>query len=343
MNQSMVSLPETGPLDPAATRRAHALLGLKLFAGLLVIAAPVYLANNFVPGLFGVAFFGVLAATFGWISGGPKVGAGVVFALSLLGVTSILLREFTWVLALLLIALGVLYGYAASRGVGKALLQLPILTPYFMMAPPALFANPPTIDVGYVIGVLVIMNITGAWAILVLHLAVGARSLKPVNVPDRRIPLLIGTVLGAFSAIVMVIGTSTELKSHWVWITLTLYLLTDPTQLLTGKRMLGRVLGTLAGFGVVAVLALVGIPDPVLQMLAPLALWLCLFFLVLNRPYWQYSLFLTVSVVLLNSREVNTLLLDAERFVFTLVGAVLSLAAVYLVSLVLHRNAAKRA
>lgn len=324
------------------SRRKHVMLGLKLFAGLLIIAAPVYLADHFIPGFFGVAFFGVLAATFGWISGGPKVGAGVVVSLSILGLASILLREHTVLLALILLGLGALYGYAASRGVGKAVLQLPILTPYFMMAPPVLFSYPPTVDFQYAAGIIVIVNLAGAWTLLVLHLALGARHLKPVDVPDRRVPLLYGTLLGVISAVVMMLGTSTELKSHWVWVTLTLYVLADPIQLLTWKRMWGRVMGTFAGFGVVYVLAIAGVPDAALQLMAPVALWLCLYFLVLKRPYWQYALFLTVAVVLMNSKGISTLLLNGERFGFTVIGAVFSVLAAYLVKFVMKRWAKGR-
>ena len=324
--------------EASAVRRKHAILGLKLLAGLLMIAAPILAASLFVPGLFGVAFFGVLAATFGWISGGPRTGMAVVASLSVVGSLAVLTREHTWVLALILIMLGLLYGYAASRGIGKAVLQLPILTPYFMMAPPALFTDPPRFDLDYFIGLIVVMNVTGLWAIVVLHCALGKRSLEADEPPDRIGALLYGGLLGLFSAGVMVIGMNIGLKSHWAWVTLTLYVLADPTQLITPKRMFGRMLGTFGGFGVVAVLTLIGVPDPVLEVLAYPALWLCLFFLILKRPYWQYSLFLTISVVLMNSKGVSTLLLDTERFVFTLIGAGLATLAALVVNLVMRRS-----
>ncbi|SJN08333.1 hypothetical protein FM113_02120 [Leucobacter sp. 7(1)] len=326
------------PPDRSALRRQHAILGLKILAGLLIIAAPIALASLVVPGVFGVAFFGVLAATFGWISGGPRIGAAVVLSLSVLGVIAIMLRENTIVLAAILLLLGVAYGLAARKGVGKAVLQLPILVPYFMMSPPPLFTDPPVFDAAYFTGVLVVINVTGAWAILVLHLALGKRELVALSVPDPRVPVLYGTVLGLMSATVMLLGTTTGVKSHWVWVTLTLYVLADPTQLLTPKRMVGRLMGTFAGFAAVALMALLGIPDPVLQVLALPALWLCLTFLVLHKPYWEYSLFLTISVVLMNSRGINTLLLDAERFAFTLVGAGLSALAAVIVHWVLDRR-----
>lgn len=323
----------------AASRKKHAVLGLKLLLGLVIIAAPALIAQSFVPGLFSVAFYGALAATFGWLSGGPKIGLAVVSALAVLGVIAILLRDYPWLQALMLLLLGVLYGYAASRGVGKAVLQLPILTPYFMMAPPPLFSSPPVINQHYLFWVVVIMLIAGGWSVLVLHFAVGSHGLTKAPVHDRRIPLVYGTLLGFFSAAVMLIGTGTGVKSHWVWVTLTIYVLADPTHLVTWKRMVGRVLGTFAGFAAVALLALVGIPDPVLQVLAYPALWLCLFLMVLKKPYWQYSLFLTISVVLMNSKEVNTLLLDAERFGFTVLGAGIAVLAAFIVNAIFHAQA----
>lgn len=336
---SQVPVEATASAPAGSDRRGQAILGLKILLGLLVIAAPVLIASQFVTGVTGVAFYGVLAATFGWIAGGPRTGLVIVASLAILGATAILLADYTWLLAVLLLALGVLYGYAASRGYGSAVVQLPILTPYFMMDPPSLFTDPAVIGPGYIAGVVGVTLLTGLWALLVLHLAMPSRTPKPKPAPEPRVSILYGAILGVLSALVMLIATGTELKMHWVWVTLTLYVLADPLNLFTRSKMLGRFGGTMAGFVVVTLLAVAGIPDSVLQILALPALWVCLFFMLTKRPYWQYTLFLTVTVVLMNSYGVNTLLLDAERFVFTIVGALLSLLAAFLVNLLhFHRS-----
>lgn len=337
---SETQLPESQQ-DPTAKQeqskaRKVLMLALKLLAALLIIAAPALVAAQFVPGLASVAFFGVLGAAFGWISGGPKIGAAVVVSLTALGIISILLRDHTWALALILILLGLGYGYAASKGIGKAVLQLPILTPYFMHEPPALFSDPPVIDTKYLIGVAVIMLVTGLWAVLVLRLAAGERHLTPQKMLHPRAALLYGGILGLVSAIVMIIGTTTDLKTHWIWCTLTLYVLADPQQLFTAKKMGGRVIGTLLGFAVVALLAFVGLPDGVLSIIALLALWLCLVLMVIKKPYWEYTLVLTIAVVLMDSSEVDTILLTAERFGFTLVGAGLAILVALLVNMIAY-------
>ena len=86
---------------------------------------------------------------------------------------------------------------------GKVVLQLPILTPYFMRKPPALLNDPPIIDVTRIIGLVVIMIVTGLWTILILHLAAGRRTVTRTEVTNPH-PLIYGTILGLISAAVMI-------------------------------------------------------------------------------------------------------------------------------------------
>ena len=54
---------------------------------------------------------------------------------------------------------------------------------------------------------------------------------------------------------------------------------------------------------------------------------------------WLRLFFLTVSVIAMDSSEVSTLLLNAERFGFTLVGACLRMLIALLVHLVIRHRA----
>lgn len=321
-----------------STAHKKMLLGLKILAGLLIIAAPALIANQFIDGVMSVAFFGVLAATFGWMEGGAKVGSVIVVSLSGLGLASVAFHEHTLILALILLALGVLYGYFASKGLGAAVLQLPILTPYFMMRPPPLFHDPPVVNAQYAFGIVVVMLGSGLWTMLVLRLVLGKRGLRREGVANRKVPIAYGTVLGLISAAVLLAGTATGLKSHWVWITLTLYLLADPVKLVQPKKLIGRALGTAAGFGIVSLLALLGASDQLLAACALPAIWLCIYSMAVKSPYWMYAMLLTIAVVLMNSAGLDTLLLDAERLGFTLLGTALSLAAALLMNLIFHHR-----
>lgn len=318
--------------EPTATQRKNVVLAARILVGLIIIAAPAYIGSFFIPGLFGVAFYGVIAGGLGWMSGGSRAGVSVVMALAGLGVLSTALHDFPWMLAVLLMLLGVGYGVAAGRGVGKAFVQLPILTPYFMTSPLPLFAHPPTLDLEYYAGIFVVVCAAGLWTVLVLHLAMDKRTFEQQAVVDRRRPLISGAVLGAMSAVVMLIGTSTELSTHWAWITLTLYVLTDPLAPSPWGRMLGRVLGTFAGFALVVLLILAPISDSVLPFVAVPAMWACLCLMMMKRPYWQYNFALTTAVVLMASTGVSTFLVDLERAGFTLIGTALAVLVTVLVT-----------
>ncbi|MCI1747901.1 MAG: hypothetical protein LKI24_07255 [Acidipropionibacterium sp.] len=93
-----------------------------------------------------------------------------------------------------------------------------------------------------------------------------------------------------------------------------------------------------AGFAIVTILVLIGVPDSVLLMLGMVTLWALLYFFVTKKPYWQYVIFLSMTVVLVNSAGMSTVLLDGERMGFTFVGAVLTIMVAVIVDLVMYHR-----
>ncbi len=318
-------------------------LGWKIALLVVIIAAPFVLLGLVLPGAMGIAFYGVLAGTFAWMSGGPKVGVAVATALSLLGALSIVLADLPWLLAGLLLLLGIGYGIAASRGVGGAFLQLPILVPYFMMGAPPLFSDKtPEITPAYLFGLVAIVIASGVWSVFILNKIASGRGLKPKPVADRGVPLIYGTILGLISATVMLISTFHLPGTHWVWMTLTLYVLANPSELIDWSKMWHRVLGTLLGFAVVltgaTLLNAVHVPHTVISLLTMVSLWACLYWFLTKKPYWQYVMFLTMTVVLADTSGASTVTTDVERMGFTIAGALLSILAALLMNLVVYRR-----
>lgn len=305
----------------------------------LVIAAPILPFSFVWPGFVGVALYGVLVSTFAWIAGGPRVSIAVTVALAVLGVVAILSRHNVWLLALIVFLLGLGYGYAASRGVRRTVLQLPILVPYFMARPPQLFSKgEPTVNATYLLAVATIVILGGLWTVFVLSRVGGRRTLTVHEVPDARAAVVYGAILGLISATVVVVASTYLPNSHWVWMTLTLYVLANPNEPMNWHRMWERVGGTLAGFALVTLLALSGLPDSVLLILGVVSLWACLYFFLTKKPYWEYVLFLSMTVVLVNSVGISTVLLDLERMAFTLIGALLAILAAAVVDLLMYHR-----
>lgn len=318
-------------------------LGWKIALLVVVIAAPFLLLGLVLPGAMGVAFYGVLAGAFAWINGGPKAGVAISTSLAVLGAVSILLGDHRWLLAIILVLLGVGYGIAGSRGVAGVFLQLPILVPYFMMDPPELFTDgAPPITVSYLLALVGIIIAAGLWTVLVLSRIKKDQRAKPKQVANRLVPLVYGTILGLLSATVMIVSTIHLPNTHWMWVTLTLYVLANPTDLVDWKKMGYRVLGTLLGFAVVltgaTLLNAVDVPHAVVSLLTLVSLWACLYWFLTNRPYWQYVMFLTMTVVLADHSGASTVTTDIERMGFTGVGALLSILAAFIMNIVAFRR-----
>ena len=106
------------------------------------------------------------------------------------------------------------------------------------------------------------------------------------------------------------------------------------------RQMWERVGGTFAGLVIVMLLVLVGVPDSVLLILGVVTLWALLYFFVTRKPYWEYVLFLSMTVVLVNSAGVSTMLLDLERMAFTAVGAALAIGVAAVVDVIMYRRIA---
>lgn len=318
-------------------------LGWKIALLVLVVAAPFILLGLVVPGAMGVAFYGVLAGSFAWMAGGPKAGIAISSSLAVLGAASILLSDHRWLLALLLVLLGIGYGIAGTRGVAGVFLQLPILVPYFMMDPPPLFSDDaPQITATYILTLVGIIVASGLWSVFLLSRIKKGQRAKPKPVPHRVVPLVYGTILGLISATVMIVSTTHLPNTHWMWVTLTLYVLANPTDLVDWKKMSYRVFGTLLGFAVVltgaTILNAVHVPHSVVSLLTLVSLWACLYWFLTNKPYWQYVMFLTMTVVLADHSGASTVTTDLERMGFTGVGALLSIIAAFILNIVMFRR-----
>ena len=286
-----------------------------------------------------MALYGVLISTFGWLAGGPRISIIMTVALAALGILAIICRHNIWLLATLVFLLGLGYGYAASRGFRRAFVQLPILVPYFMRKPPELFTTEePTVNAVYLLAVAVIIILAGLWTLTVLSKAAGHRTHTTQRARDPKTAIIYGAILGLISAAVVLTASTYLPNSHWVWITLTLYILANPNEPMNWRRMWERVGGTLAGFTLVTLLVLIGTPDSWLLILGVVTLWACLYFFITKKPYWEYVLFLSMTVVLINSAKINTVLLDLERMAFTIIGALLAVGSAALVDLIMYHR-----
>lgn len=304
----------------------------------LVIALPFSVVSVlWWPGAVSVAAFGIMAGASSALAGGFRVGAYTGIALAVVGVCGILVRDSLWLVAALMVLLGAFYGLIAARGYVGAAMWLPLLVPYFVASPPALFAQaPPTATVGYLLAVAMIVTVAGVWAAAVIHLLVTKGKTRPGAQIPQRIALSYGLVLGVFAAACAVAGTLWGSGYRWEWVTLTIYVLADPSGKLDRVKFASRVLGTLGGF-VLALILFASAPSEAIILLVALgSLWLALTLRAGGKPYWIYVVFLTPSVILLDSFGYSQASVADQRLLFTVVGAVLAVTATWVARVWLH-------
>ncbi|WP_148302272.1 FUSC family protein [Tomitella biformata] len=128
------------------------------------------------------------------------------------------------------------------------------------------------------------------------------------------------TILGTFLCLHFFPGT------HAWWLLLTFYVVLIPSVQEAIPRMRGRVLGTLAGATVAAILTFVVADNTVFYILTIMAASGTI--LLSDRTYWIYAAFLTATVLFGGFHAANNpLLLDIERIGLTILGALAAYAA----------------
>lgn len=305
---------------------------------ILLLVAPFALVSlGPWPGIIGVAFYGIMVASLAWVYGGSRSALKVLLAFEVLMVIAILIAGNALLSAILVLLLGIAYGIAARYGWSQTILQIPILVPYFLMAPPVLYSqNPPTINAAYVVGCLVFVLIGGLWALLLLNkFRPNHQPLPQAHVSKDR-AIVYGLLLGVFSAIGVYVAITWVPQSNWAWLTLTLYVLSNPAKDFDWIKMRDRLVGTVAGFVVVSVVFLLTDSQPVTYLVGTITAWLALSAMATGLPYWAYVIVLTPTVVLFTATASNREIFADQRLDFTILGIVLTVIVASVASLILR-------
>lgn len=140
--------------------------------------------------------------------------------------------------------------------------------------------------------------------------------------------VLLAVLCGLFTLVCALWMTGTN---AW-WAVMTVAVVLQPTHGETRTKLRGRILGTVLGCTIAAVAVLL-LPSTLIGVLLGVAATLASVVLLLSgAPYWQYSLTVTVSVMLLTFGPNDVLLGDVQRITATLVAAGVTAAAVSLVT-----------
>lgn len=301
--------------------------GLKVLLVLVVASLPsLLLAALGWPGAPVVGAFGAIGALSAAIIGGFRIGVLAAVIIAIGAVIGIAVRDHSVAVAALMIALGGVYGRIAATGVGSAAAMIPALVPYFIEDPPGLFTSGvPDINAQYYIGTAAVVVGSGIWGSwLASRISKGKTRLSPPTPVNLTVGY--GLALGAAAGLSAAIAIDHVPQAHWAWLTLTIFVLADPSGRLNVRKVVERLFGTFLGFGFA--LLLLQLPSNAMwaAFVALALLTLALTARQEGRPYWFYVALLTPVIVLLSSASGTGEQMAGERLWFTALGAAIVVA-----------------
>ena len=179
--------------------------------------------------------------------------------------------------------------------------------------------------------VAAVVGVTTAWIAGVLSFALRGHPLPKPELPDLTVPysILLAVLAGGFTLVSLLVFPD---SNAW-WTVLTVAIILQPTRDKLWSKLGARVLGTVLGGTVAAILAVV-LPTTIAPAAVGfIALAANVILTVRGAPYWQSATAVTVTVVMLTFDHDQLLQGDLERILFTLLAAAVTAAAVVLLSI----------
>ena len=318
----MTGATESAPASSVGRRvRAAALLSA-------IPATPVIVASLF--GIDGATEPFMLGVLVGLVAALMSVKLAVVLS-AVAGLTSAvgaLLHPYPIAAGVLLGVLSAGAGYAARRGVHSPLLMVPLVTGFAVAEPAVVLADAGTTVNALVLGV--VTTIAGLWMVAV-WLVLGRRipTVSPVPISAR--------VAGPYAAVMgVVMGVATWAVLMWVpdhagaWLLMTIIVVMQPDPGATLAVSVGRMLGTVVGILIAAVVS-----SFVDSATALIVIGVACYFVALvlrfdlKKPYWMYVALLTPAVVFFDSTTGDIGATEVDRLGATLVGGAVAVAVAF--------------
>ena len=314
-------------------QQKHTSVAVIVIAALVVVAPMIALSASPLGANGSLWYLGMLPALMGLFTGRRLAFAASIITPLGMGL-ALLLREEPLIGALYMAAIGVATGLSAMRGwhlmgaFAGPLIAYALIGDLHVAFPAEVVSAHSSVTAA--LTAMGIVFAGGIWTTVFGSFVIRGMGVKaPHTIP--------GHTAGYFAAALgILIGLTAWACMRWLdasswWIILTFFVVVQPYYKDSTRRVVERVIGTLAGalFAVVVVYALHDFPT-VITVLA-LLLTLGAAYANLKLPYWVFAALLTPAVVLQTTGSTHDLLVSiGERALYTVIGAA---AAILLMSL----------
>ncbi len=275
----------------------------------------------------------ILAALGGWMVGmfvGRTLGLLLAVGMGIFLTLGYGFAANPWLAGAVVGTAAAVYGSTARWGVSGRLVTGMVILAFTVAQPTPILSDAGVWQNAALTGLVGLL--AALWGLLVGQLMGKSTPKPPLKpVPARQAQYFAWTVA-------IVLGTATwfvsflQLQHGGSWFLLTIVVILQPGFADTLTKTLHRALGTVAGFFIAMIVALV-IPWTAVVVLLAVVFMTIAMVLVMRpgAPYWQFVTFLTPAIVLLEGVGSSIIQTDVTRLGFTLLGVAVALAVIAVV------------
>lgn len=298
---------------------SRVLYGVLAIAPMLILSATAWSANA---ALF---YLGMLPALIGVLISVRVAAAGGVLTGALMMLV-VPLRDEPILGASFMAAIGAAVGFSALRGWNGVGAYAGPQTSFALIGAPtvAVASGTVAIDSSWV-ATTTMGGTVAAGGLWIAFIGWLARHELPRHEPHT-VPTLAARYFAA--ALAALVGVAALIAMQWAttpdawWLILTLFVVVQPSYAATLRRSAPRVLGTVMGAAVAALVAELLEGLPVVISIMTLMVTVGAVWAKLTQPYWVYVTFLTPAVILPTASQTEVLLFaDVQRVAFTIAAA----------------------
>ncbi len=317
--------------------KAYISVGCKLFAFMVIALAPSAIFSAILwPGAASIFAFGVLVGVVGAVSSGLRSGVCFAAIFAVASTIAVAVDSVPVLAALLVAAMSALIGVFSTKGLAVPMVVCAQFIPYVISAPPGRVAEQGLLSgtAIYLGATLMFLFLGGVWgAAVITRLIKKSAPQSPADIISPGHALMFGSILAISTGVLTYVAMTWFSQTLWMWLLLTIYVLTNPAGDLDTAKTRDRLTGTIVGVVTAALIVSVISNTVALYMLGILLVTIAFTFQVEKRPYWIFASFLTPAMIIFDSVGKNQLDIAGERLVFTLEGIVVVVLIAFAVNL----------
>ncbi len=306
--------------------KSHISIGCKLLALLVIALAPSAIVSAILwPGAASILAFGAIVGLVGAISSGLRSGVRFAAIFAVASTIAVAVDSVPVLAALLVAAMSALIGVFSTKGLAVPMVVCAQFIPYVIHAPPGRVAEQGLLSgtAIYLGATLLFLFLGGVWgAAVITRLIKKSAPQSPADIISPGHALMFGSILAISTGVLTYVAMMWFSQALWVWLLLTIYVLTNPVGDLDTAKVRDRLTGTIVGVVTAALVVSVISNMVALYVLGILLVTIAFTFQVEKRPYWIFASFLTPAMIIFDSVGKDKLDVAGERLVFTLVGMV---------------------